>query len=96
MSTKDDGVVRSMFFNFHSGKSIIIAKLKTKSGQNLEMCQYEIGTNNDGNLMPIEMFKALFPYTKITDLSASVDRNNITCLQQLLYTTVGSVQGHHN
>ena len=41
VSTKDVDVARLKVFNFHSVRSVIIAKLKTKSNQKMEMCEYK-------------------------------------------------------
>ena len=61
-------------FQFHSIRSIIIAKLKTKTNQRTEVCEYRIDASSDGNLMPIRMLKVLYPNTKLIDLNKSVDK----------------------
>ena len=73
-ATKEFDMVRSKTFNFCSTRSTIIAKLKTESYQKKETCKYKMDTSNDGNLMPIRMYKMLFPYTNITDLNKSVNK----------------------
>ena len=40
---------------------IIITTLKTKSSQKVDTCEYKIHAGSDGNLMPIMMYKTLFP-----------------------------------
>ena len=45
----------------------------------MEMYEHKIDTGSDGNIMPINMFKMLFPHTKITDLNKSIDRKRILC-----------------
>ena len=67
--TRDFDTVRSNIFNFHSIRSVIIAKLRTKSNQTITMYKYKIDTGNAGKLIPIKMFKVLFPNTKIANLS---------------------------
>ena len=37
--------------------------------------EYNIGTGNDGNLMPIKIFKDLFLDTKLTSLNKSIAKN---------------------
>ena len=53
---------------------MIVTKLKTKSNQKTETCQYKIDTGSDGNLIPIRMYKVIFPCTNITKLSKYIDR----------------------
>ena len=96
MAVKEFDMVRSKIFNFHSVCLVIIAKLRTKSIQKGEICEYKTDTFIDGNLMPIKMFWMLFPYNKITNINKSIDKNSITYLWQLMHTTNGRMQGHHN
>ena len=37
------------------------------------MCKYKIDTGSGENIMHIKMIKAVFPYTKITNLNRSAD-----------------------
>ena len=53
--------IKLKVFIFHNVLSVIIAKLKTKANQRAEMCEFEMVTSSDGNLIPIRTFKALFP-----------------------------------
>ena len=57
-------------FNIHSIRSIKIAKLKTKSSQGIDTCEYEIGVSSDGNLMTIRMYKMLFPHNNVSALTS--------------------------
>ena len=65
VSTMQFDVIWSKVFSFHSIRSEIIAKLKTKGRQKIDMCEYKIERGSDGNLMPIRMYKMLFPHTNI-------------------------------
>ena len=76
-------------FNFHSIPSVIIAKLRTKSSQRAEICKYKTDTGSDGNLMPIKMFRMVFPYTNITDLNKSMDKNSIIHLSNSYIPQMG-------
>ena len=40
----------------------------------MEICKYKIDTGIDGNIMPIKIFKTLFPHTKTTGLYKYTDR----------------------
>ena len=57
-------MVRTIAFNFHSVRSVLIAKLRTKTSQNIRELDYKIDTGSYGNLMPIDMFNMLFPRTQ--------------------------------
>ena len=59
MATKNDDVVRSKFFCFHSARFVVIAKLKTKSSQKVGICEY----------------KNAFPCRDVTGLNNSIDQN---------------------
>ena len=47
MLTQEFDMVRSKMFNFLSVKSVIIAKIKTKSNQKIETCKYKVDTGSD-------------------------------------------------
>ena len=57
MSTEEFDMVRSKVFNFQSVWSEIISKLRTKTNQRTEICEYKTDTSVDCNLLPIRMFK---------------------------------------
>ena len=67
-STQEVGVVRTKVLNFHSITSVIIAKLKTVSSQKVDTCKYKIDRGSDDDLMPLTMYKMLFPHTNINDV----------------------------
>ena len=46
---------RSKSFHFLNVRSILIAKLKLKSIQKVDICEYKIDMGDHGNLMPIRM-----------------------------------------
>ena len=58
-------MIRSGIFNFHSVRSVIIAKLKTKRRQRTDVCAYKTERGRDGNVMFIRMYK---PHTNIIEL----------------------------
>ena len=49
-----------------------IPRLKTKTTQTTKMCEYQIGTGSDGNL--IRMLKAMLQNTKIDNLKKSTGK----------------------
>ena len=77
----------SEIFNFHRVRSVITAKLKTKSSQKVQMYKFKVDTGSNSNLWPSKVFKLLFPHSKITDLNKSIDKiiyayNNL-CIEQM-------------
>ena len=47
----------------------IVTKLETSSRQNRTKIESEVGTGSDGNLMPLDNFKTLFPKATIQQLA---------------------------
>ena len=43
------------------------------------MCEYKIYIVSGSILIPIKMFKVLFPHTKITNLNRSIERKILLC-----------------
>ena len=74
VSTEASDMIRLNVFTINSMKSIIIAKLKTKTSQRTELYKYKININSDGNLLPIRMFKALYPNRKTMDQNKSIGK----------------------
>ena len=66
--------IRSAIFNYHSVRSVIIEKLRTKSSQIKTICEYKIDSGRNGNLIPIKMLKVFLPDTEIADLNKSIDK----------------------
>ena len=60
-------------FNFHGIRSVIIAKLRTKSIPKTALDEYKINSSSNGNLMPL-MSYVLFPNTTITELNKCTDK----------------------
>ena len=56
-------------FNFHSVRSVLITKLRTRTGQNAAKPDYKINTGSDGNLISINIFRMLFPRMPIAKLN---------------------------
>ena len=42
------------------------------------MCDYRIDTSSNGNLVPVNMFKVLFPNTTTAVLNKCIDQKNYT------------------
>ena len=78
MATQFDAV-RSKVFNFHRIRSVLIAKLRTKSSQKTEM--HKLDTGNKGNLMPIKIYESLFLQTNLAELNKSINKKIVlhTC-----------------
>ena len=81
VSRRDFVTVRLKIFNLHSLRLVKIVKVKTVSSQTT-ICELKIHTGNDGNLIPIRMFKLLFLDTKIADLNKSIGKikSNVMCI----------------
>ena len=67
VATQESDMVISEVFNFHSIRSVMITKSKTKSSQTIDTHEYKIDTGSDDNLMPINMYKILFPNTNVIE-----------------------------
>ena len=80
MVKQEFDAVRAKIFNFHSVTSVILTKLKTKSSQRKDTCKYKIDTGSDGNLMPIRMYKMLFPHTNINELNKAINKIGVAHL----------------
>ena len=74
MLAKEYDMIRWNVINFHIIQSIIITYKKSKTSQQTGFCGYKIDTSIHSNVMPIEMFKALYPDTKVTDLNKPIDK----------------------
>ena len=46
----------------------------TETNQRTEIYEHKIDTSSDGTSVPMRMFKALYPHTRITDLDKSIDK----------------------
>ena len=47
--------------HFHANNSVITANLKTSSNKAIITVPYQIDTGSDGNIMPLYIYKKLFP-----------------------------------
>ena len=74
VTTQEFATVSSKVFYFHSIRSVIITKLKTKSSQKADRCEHKIDTGSDGNLLTTRMYKDLFLHTDINDLNKSISQ----------------------
>ena len=61
VATQGVDAVRSKIFNFHGVRSVIIAKLKEEVTKDQQHANVKINTGSDGILMPIRMYKTIFP-----------------------------------
>ena len=66
VSMQESDVVKSKVFNFHSIRSVIIAKVKQKAVKR-NTCEYKTDTGSDDNLMPIRMYKMLYSDANINE-----------------------------
>ena len=48
-------------FSFNNRQSVLVTKLKTSTSQNSAVIPYICDTGKDGNIMPIHIFRILFP-----------------------------------
>ena len=71
-SRREFNVVSLILFNLVSIRLVILQNKYKKETSTL--CKYKIDTISNGNLMPINMFKMLFPNTTIADLNKSTDK----------------------
>ena len=61
------------------------------------MCKYKIDIGSDGNLLPIKLFRGLFPHTRITDFNKSMVRKiilwsyNKSCIPQMAVCKVNVI-----
>ena len=69
----DIKTVNVNFISFKSNHSMIIAKLKTSSKQATITVPYKFDTGCDGNIMPFNVFKKIFPNTIEDQLVATKD-----------------------
>ena len=59
---------------YNSILSVIITRLETSSNHKRGKITYRIDTGNDGTVMPLNIFKILFPNTAIDQLNWTKDR----------------------
>ena len=74
--------------SFNSNHSVILAKQKTSSKQATMMVPYKVDMGCDGNIMPFDIFKKIFPKTSEDRLVAMEDTTmlrtyNSTTIEQL-------------
>ena len=78
MQSFEFDVVRSKNFNFHSITKIMITKLKIKCSEKVDICEYKLDTDSDGNLMFIRMYKMLLLHTEINQLNQFIKKSLVT------------------
>ena len=57
--------------------------------------QFNVNTDHDGNLIPISMFKPIFPRCTNADIDRSVNQK-IKGIEYLMYTTIRHMQSENN
>ena len=81
------GIANINLISFNSNHSVILSKLKTSSKQATITVPYKVDMGCDGNIMPFNIFKKLFPNTTEYRLAAtkgtSLRRYNNTTITQL-------------
>ena len=70
---------------FNKNCSILTANLKTSAGQSSIMVPYKIDTGSNGNIMPLHMYKKLFP--NITNKQLATTKNKNVLLKMYNKTT---------
>ena len=68
-NSSDSVNINSIHFN--KNHSIITAKLKMSAGINNIIAPYKVDTGNDGNIMPLQIYKKLFPRITSGKLAAT-------------------------
>ena len=85
---------------FNKKHSVLTTNLKTFAGKNDIMVSYKIDTGRDGNIMPLHMYKKLFPNITNEQLVETKNKNvllktyNKTTITQLGTCTV--IEEHKN
>ena len=64
-------VVRVKYINLDSGKSILFTKLKSSMSQRRTQIMYKINSGVDCNLMPLNIFKCIFPKSTVESLCST-------------------------
>ena len=60
---------------FNKNCSVITTNLKTKAGQNNIIVPYKVDEGSDGNIMPLQVYKKLFPEVINEHLPTSKNEN---------------------
>ena len=60
--------------HFNKNCFVITANLKTSANLNNVMVPYKVDTDSDGNIMPLHIYKKLFP--KVTNEQFAATKNN--------------------
>ena len=71
----DIEIVNFNSINFNCNYSLIIANLETSSNTVLSMVSYKVDTGSDGNIMPLYIYKKVFPRETIEQLAAGQNTN---------------------
>ena len=74
------------FIQFNKNHSILTTNLEMSAGQSNIMVPYIIDTGSDGNIMPLHMYKKLFP--NITDEQLAAAKNKNDLLKTYIKTTI--------
>ena len=61
--------------HFNKNCSVITAKLKTSAGINNVRESYKVDTGSDGNIMPLHIYKKLFPRITSEQLEATKNKS---------------------
>ena len=61
--------------HFNKNFSILTVNLKMSAGPNNAMVPYKVNMNSDGNIMPLQMYKILFPKITSEQLVATINNN---------------------
>ena len=75
--------------SFNSNHSMILAKLKTSSKQATMTVPFKVDTGSDGNIMPFNIFKKLFPNTTEDRLATTKDTTMLRSYKSITITQLG-------
>ena len=91
--TQDSAVENSIdsvsINSIHKNHSVITENLKMSAGQNKIMVPYKVDTGSDGNIMPLNIFKKMFP--KITNEQFVATKNKNILLKAYNKTAITQV-----
>ena len=72
--------------HFNKDNSVLTANSKTSAGPNNIRVPYKVDTGSDGNIMPLNIYKKLFP--KITNEQLVATKNKNILLRMYNKTTI--------
>ena len=74
-SNKSFYSISMKYLTFHYMKSVIFTTLELSISFKMSKIVYKIDTGSDGNLMPFQILKILFPRSTMAELNATTNRS---------------------